>query len=1586
MHKLNHKQEFDKFIKTITRSLPEGASADVQALVVQFYDKMPTIDLEGMDPKEAAKVVVSANEFMKARKKNTPKIRITPKKMHTIIEVLNDDMPFLVDSVAAELGRQGLKIHQIIHPIIHLKRDKNNNLSEIAASKDAKAGYSAESFIRVETSRLQDREHEDRLEADLLRILGNVRFSVNDWSSMRTKITESIADIKKTSPSFKPEEIEEVCDFLEWMNAKNFIFLGYVEYDFYDEKGNRTLIVVPGSELGIFKDDDEDLKPKGLEALPPEILHFALVPQLIEITKSMRKATVHRAVHMDYIGIKRFDAKGKVIGERRFLGLFTANVYYQSASDIPFIRLKIERVLARASFDPASYDGKALKTILEYTPRDELFQFAEEDLFDYAMGVLSLETKPGVRLFIRKDIFERFVSCIVFLPRESFRSDLREEVQNILAASFEGRVSTFYTQMTESPLVRLQVIITTRPTHVPEVDISAIEAKIAKTINRWSDELFASLLKHFDEEQADALHQMYESAFPKAYINEHDANSAVYDINKINTVMESGKAALELFRNESDKDDIVHLKWYNPLVQIPLSDVLPILENMGFKVIDEQPYLVKPVKASIGDVWIRDFILSADPALLADIKTLNPLFEEALAKVWQREIENDKLGALVLTAKFSWREVVVMRAYYKYLRQINLPYGSDAVAAAFNNNPAIARAIMDLFYARFNPARQEDTAKLIANIEALLGNVSNLADDRILRRFIDMIMATLRTNYFQTLPDGSNKPYLSFKLNSSKVPELPLPRPYAEIFVYSARMEGIHLRGGKVARGGLRWSDRRDDFRTEILGLMKAQMVKNSVIVPVGSKGGFVLKQAPAGRDAFMEEGVACYKIFLSGLLDLTDNIVNGKIIPPKQVVRQDGDDPYLVVAADKGTATFSDYANEVSKSYSFWLGDAFASGGSAGYDHKKMAITARGGFISVERHFREMGVDIHKQDFTVVGIGDMAGDVFGNGMLLSKHIRLVGAFNHMHLFLDPNPDAAMSFKERKRLFNLPRSTWKDYDPKLISEGGGIFERSAKSIPLSPEVQKLIGTTKKSLSPDELIRSLLLAEVDLLWNGGIGTYVKAEFETNEQVGDRANNALRVNGRELRCKVVGEGGNLGFTQRGRIEYASMGGRINTDAIDNSAGVDCSDHEVNIKIGLGGAVSSGKLTQAKRDIFLAGMTEDVATLVLRDNQLQTQALTIAQMHAPRLLDDHIRLIQQLESKGELDRVVEFLPSDKQLQERRNEGKGLVRPELAVLLAYSKMVLYPELLKSSLPDDTYFNQDLMNYFPPAMQKEYAREIGQHQLKREIIATVVTNDIVNRSGITFIHAIADDTGMGYADVARAFAAATETFGLHTLWDKVEALDGKISVDVQVGLFNRVNAFAKHMTLWFIRNAPHPLDVEKITDKFAKGIKAYADCYKSIISAPIAEDYKEKIESLTASRVPVALAEEIAVLDILASSPDVVLVSTDRGKKLQEVGKVYFEIGALLRLGWLRQQAEKIITASHWDDLAVSSITSSLLDEQRRLTASAIAKGSVEDWKSSHKMDIGRFTSFMDDLKTSEAMSLQKLIIAEKKIKEVAK
>jgi glutamate dehydrogenase len=1115
----------------------------------------------------------------------------------------------------------------------------------------------------------------------------------------------------------------------------------------------------------------------------------------------------------------------------------------------------------------------------------------------------------------------------------------------------------------------------------------AIEREIAKRAYLWSDLLLAALLEKHSGQKAGKLQRIYARAFPQGYINRYDAGSAVHDIGKIELAAATGALALELFKRKTENDSFLHLKIYSPNEEIALSDILPMMENAGFRVMEEHPFLIAP--AGMTQVWVRDFKLQVTGGLPLALETVKPLVEEALLKVWRGEMENDRFNVLVLKAGLSWRQAVSLRAYAKYLRQTGFTYSQPAIEQAFAQHPLIVKNIMALFHARFDPAEKDHAGrqqKLKAAIEGQLAEVTSAAEDRILRRYVEIMDACLRTNYFQTDKEGGHKPVLSFKFNSSQVPDLPRPVPYAEIFVYGTRVEGIHLRGGKVARGGLRWSDRHEDFRTEVLGLMKAQMVKNSVIVPVGSKGGFVVKRPPATREALMEEGINCYTMYLQGLLDITDNIVGGKVVPPKNVVRHDEDDPYLVVAADKGTATFSDIANAVSASYDFWLGDAFASGGSAGYDHKKMGITARGAWVSVTRHFREMGIDIASQDFTVAGIGDMAGDVFGNGMLLSRHIRLIAAFNHMHIFIDPNPDAQKSFAERERLFALPRSTWKDYDASLISKGGGIFERSAKTIEVSKEAQAALGISKGRMTPDELIRAILIAPVALLWNGGIGTYVKAEDENNEQVGDRANNAVRISGKELKAKVVGEGGNLGFTQKGRIEYARAGGRINTDAIDNSAGVDCSDHEVNIKIAFSPEVTSGKLSIEKRDKLLAAMTDEVAALVLKDNILQTQAVTVAERQGAQLLESQDRLMHTLEREGMLDRGIEFLPSDKQMNELKTARKGLTRPELAVLLAYSKMDLYRRIVESNLPDEPYFLADLKRYFPKAMRDNFEEALSRHRLRREIIATVMTNSLVNRAGITFFSDIAENMGVASQDIAAAYTVARDAFDLRGLWKAIEALEGTVEVATQVEMYITISRFLERITVWLLRNTPLPLNIEAMVKDVAPSIADIEKHKAALYSTTLKNEADALAERLKAQAVPSTLADKIAGLELMSSALNIITVARQTKGEVRPTGKLYFELGARLSLGWLRLNCDRISANSHWERQAIQAMMNDFYDEQRRLTVAVIREsGDIEKWLAAHREELVRYDRFIDDLKGSDSPDIPKLMVALRHVRSLA-
>ena len=1610
-----YQKKFKTYLDRIVKHVPKKGGEELTFFVRQVYDKMPIMDLETLEPEVAAAIAVSGYDFISERTPHKPKIRVfKPEKKQygwksdrTVIEIIGDDMPFLVDSVTAELARHDLSIYELIHPVLRVKRDKKGKLIKVKERGDSvtKRDRSSddgetitESFMHIHVSALPEDISKKDLEKNISHVLNAVSFAVADWREILSKIDINLDIIDHAPASFRSEDVAEVKDFLQWLRDNNFVFLGYMEYDFVDAKKKDAYDVVDGSELGLFRMEESDLKPKGLSALPPEVLHFALNPQLLEITKANMKSPVHRPIHMDYVSIKKFNKKGEVVGENRFLGLFTSKVYYQSADDIPIIRRKIARTLERANFGPVSHNGKAIKAIMEFLPRDELFQIGEDELFNAGMGILSLDSRPDVRLFARTDLFERFVSCMLYVPRERFSTYLREKIQTILERAYNGKVTAYYTQVTDSQLARVHLIIATQPGKIPQVDLKKIETAIAEVTNLWSDSLLESLMEKYGDQQGDRLYRIYKNAFPANYVTHYGSESAVYDIQKIDEAVTSEHLALDLFRKTHDADNFVRLKVYNPKGHVALSDILPMLENLGFRVLDENPFLITPRGQEDITISVRDLRLTMPEIEDVNILEYKEQFEEALTLVWHGRMENDGFNALVIKAGLEWRDVMLLRAYSKYLKQTGLSYGQDFIINALNTHPQITRKLVELFYARFDPKAAKNAKKsdktpgdaIVTSINKLLGNVTNLAQDRVVRLFLNVIESTLRTNFFQ--PEDKNTPhkdYVSFKFDSHKLTDLPLPRPYREIFVYSMRVEGIHLRGGKVARGGLRWSDRHEDFRTEVLGLMKAQMVKNSIIVPVGSKGGFVVKQPPINgtREEQLAEGIACYKTFLRGLLDITDNIVSGKIVAPKNVVRFDEEDPYLVVAADKGTATFSDIANSISHDYGFWLGDAFASGGSVGYDHKKMGITARGAWGSVERHFREMGKDISKEDFSVMGIGDMGGDVFGNGMLLSKHIKLVGAFNHMHIFLDPSPDAAKTFKERDRLFNLPRSSWTDYNEKLISKGGGIFARSEKTIPLSKEVRELLGlgSDVTSLAPDDLIQAMLKAPVDLLWNGGIGTYVKGRQESHEDVGDRANNRLRINGTELRCKVVGEGGNLGFTQLGRIEFARNGGRINTDALDNSAGVDCSDHEVNIKIAFAAAIESGKINTAKRDKLLVSMTDEVAQHVLRDNELQNQALSNAEAQGPNILESRARLIRSMEKSGLLNREIEFLPSDEELSERRAKKQGFTRPELAVILAYSKLALYQEVLDSTLPDDPYFRKDLLEYFPDPMQKQFAEEIEGHALRREIIATVLTNNMVNRVGSGFFHTMADDAGVKSCDVARAFAIARDAYDLRPLWTQIEALTGKVPAWVQAEMFVEINEFVGRITGWFLRNYPQPVDLSQAMKDYEPGIKEFMKLAGTIASNTLKKSSQEKFEYFADLNVPKDIAKRVADLEILSSACDVVRGALVTKLPVRTVGQIYFEVGSRLQLGWLRIAAEKLVIDSHWDRIAVTSIINDLFDQQRRLTMEVIhgmnkaddCKTAVEKWQGRNDKAVSRLMQTMSDVETSEVIDFSMLVVA---------
>ena len=1540
--------QVDAVIEQIRGRLPAGQAEGVCEFARRFFAQVAAEDLEDLPVADLYGAVLSQWHFV-ARRKAGSKVRVFNPRLdehgwecpHTVVEIAGEDMPFLVDSITMEVARQGLTLHLIIHPVMNVARDADGSFVRVAGHDEQEAGIGFESIMHLEVDRRTDAGDLAALQEGIEHVLGDVRAAVGDWSTMRARLAEITAGMAAVPASIDAGEAQEVRAFLDWLAADNFVLLGCRDYALVEGGEGNELRIVPESGLGLLRGEGEDGQSRSFAALPPQLRAQAHLPRLLTVTKSNSRSTVHRPGYLDFIGIKTFGADGKVSGERRVIGLLASTAYSASPRQIPLLRHKVDAVFERASLLPGGHAAKALQTLLERYPRDELFQIDADELYAHAMGILRLGERLRTRLFVRVDPFARFVSCLIYVPREHYNTDQRERMQAVLMDAFNGKTAEFDVQFSDSALARILITVRTPDGDIPAFDVREIEQRLIRAARRWEDALQQALVEQFGEERGLALMRRYGEGFPAGYREDYSARMAVFDIEQMEALADADALGLNLYVPLEVRAGRLNLRLYHLGAPVPLSQSLPMLEKMGVRVMDERPSEIE--RQDGNTVWLHDFGLQFADAESLNIHEIRPLFQDAFLAAWRGDAETDDFNRLVLLAGLSWREVAVLRAYARYMRQAAFTFSLAYMEQTLAAYPQLARALLRLFRTRFDPALDGERDALCAAqeaaIEAALNNVANLDEDRILRQFLALIRATLRTNWFQRGADGAPKSYLSFKFLPAKIPNLPQPLPMFEIFVHSPRFEGVHLRGGKVARGGLRWSDRMEDFRTEILGLVKAQIVKNAVIVPVGSKGGFVVKCPPAegGREALLAEGIACYRNFLRGLLDLTDNLVQGAVVPPADVVRHDEDDPYLVVAADKGTASFSDYANQVSAEYGFWLGDAFASGGSVGYDHKKMAITARGAWEAVKRHFREMGTNIQEAPFTVVGVGDMSGDVFGNGMLLSKQIRLVAAFDHRHIFIDPDPDPARSWDERARIFALPRSSWDDYDRALISPGGGVWPRSAKSIALPPEARAALDIQAASLTPTELIHAILTAPVDLLYNGGIGTYVKAATETDAAVGDRANDAVRVNGGELRCKVFGEGGNLGATQLGRIEFALAGGRVNTDAIDNSGGVDCSDHEVNIKILLGGVIAEGELTLKQRNQLLADMTDEVAALVLRDNYAQTQILSVTRARAVALLDGQTEFMRRLAHAGRLNRKLEYLPDDEALAERKAAGVGLANPELAVLLAYSKIELYDKVLASDVPEDPYIRTALERYFPMALRERFPAQIQAHPLRREIISTHVVNSMINRVGPTFVSRLESELGASAADVVRAYMATREVFGLVALWREIEALDNLIDDAVQTELIQETGRLVQRGTLWFLRHRPWLVDLEATLAHFSPGVAALAEG----LADYVAPAYRAELDAAVARRVeqgvPLALARRVAALEELYSALDLVEVAVEQRRDEAAVARVYFALGGELDLHWLGRQISALPADTRWQSLARGALRSDLSSLARALTSAAL-------------------------------------------------
>ena len=1574
--------------------------------VRQYYGNMALEDLARESNENLLGAALSLWSFLQTRSRGKPKLRMFNPSVrehgfespHTIIEIVNDDMPFLVDSVTGELNRHGLTVHIVIHPILRLGRGAAGKLTDLVAKRTPDDRAAAESVMHIEVDQQTAPEVLRGILADLIKVLGDVRAAVNDWPRMRSRLAETLEHMDSMPPPLEPAEVEEAKAFLRWIAVNHFTFLGYREYAIAS-KGKSQISVVPRTGLGILRKSNimVFVALKSGAALPPEIADFVRKPTLLMLGKANRRSTIHRPVHLDTIGIKLFDRAGRVVGERLFIGLFTSDVYNESVRGIPLVRRKVDNIVDRSGFPPQSHNAKALLNILENLPRNELLQIGEDALLATSLGVLRLQERQRIKLFAHPDPYGHYVSCLVYAPRDRYGTELREIMQEIIEDGFGGVVTAYYTQLTDHPLARVQFIVKTEPGVAAPRSIEEIENRLVQAGRDWGDDFRHHLVQHHGEERGLILHRSHGEAFPPAYREQFDVVDAVADVAQVEVALETDSIGMHLYRVPDSRDDEIRFKLYHRHSPLPLSDVLPMLENMGLRVIDEVPHRITPRDVD-DEVWLHDFGLVTRSGAAVDVEAVRELFEVAFARIWSGAMQNDGFNKLVLGVGLSWRQVVILRAYCKFLLQAAIPYSQAYMEETLARNPAVTRMIIDLFENLFDPAAQDGGAKsrcarLGQRIEKALEAVEVLDEDRILRRFANAVESTLRTNFYQRTSDSAPKSYLSFKLDSASIEELPLPRPMVEIFVHSPRVDAVHLRGGMVARGGIRWSDRREDFRTEVLGLMKSQMTKNAVIVPFGAKGGFVVKQPPppGDRAAALAEGIDCYKTMMRGLLDITDNLKSGRIEAPENVVRRDGDDPYLVVAADKGTATFSDIANEIAAEYGFWLGDAFASGGSVGYDHKVMGITARGAWESVKRHFRESGIDIQTTDFTCIGIGDMAGDVFGNGMLCSKHTKLVGAFNHMHIFIDPDPDPKATYRERRRMFRMPRSSWMDHDSKLISKGGGVFARSAKSIKITPQMRTVFDLpAKPAMPPNELIRAMLKAPVDMLWLGGIGTFVKGRRESSAEVGDKANDALRVDGAELRCKVVGEGANLGVTQIGRIEYALNEGRINTDFIDNSAGVGCSDHEVNMKILLGDAIGDNGLSMSQRNKLLVEMTDEVAELVLMDNYRQSMALTQAEHQSVAMLDEHVRFIESLERAGELDRAVEFLPDDEGIDERRSAGLGFVRPELSVLLAYAKNSLFRELLDSDVPDDPHLTKDIGLYFPKAMRWRFAKHVPGHRLRREITATYVANTVINRAGPSFINDVKERTGAPASEIARAYLICRQVFRMAELWAGVESLDNSVPAETQTAMQLKVLQLIKRGVLWFLRSGLRPLAIDRTVAAFEPGVAALRTALPQVLSPELQSEMDRQAEIYAGNRVPAGLAHAVASLDALAPACDIVRIAAAGHFVPKDVAGVYYGLGAQFGFDWLRGASETLSGGSEWQRMAALAIFDDLYSHQTQLANRVLDDAGgpevvgvvIDAWAAAHTAAVERVHSIVAELRLATTVDLAMLAVANREIR----
>ena len=1599
---------YQQIEQKVSENYPQEALAQMVPFTRRLFNLMPEEEYVNTPLNDLSGFVGNVWNFFQNYDGNGPKIRVFNPTLeedgwlsaHSVVYILQKDMPFLVDSLRIDLNNRNLNIHVNKSIIVDVQRDADHNLVNSSYDSDNDTlsgdGVGREALMIFLIDLHSSNDELQSVHDSLVDVLEDVTTVVNDFKPMLGRVEGLIEEMSQVKCDVPVEERNDTIELLKWLHSGYYTFLGCSEYQLDTVDGTQIMSELSDRRLGLFQRHGISQTRAELESLNPGVKGFYEQNKLFGFTLSSVRSRVHRNIHADYIIVKRFNKKGEAIGEVRLLGMFTSPVYTMSPTLIPLLRNKVQRVFQRSGLPPDSHDGKALLQLLYVHPRDELFQSTDEELYNTIIGVWQVNERRKVRFFMRNDAYGRFVNCMIYIPRDLYNTNVRQRVEKMLGEELGATEREFYTFLSESVLARIQFIFRVDNDRYKSLDPAVLEQRIIQITRNWNDELKGAVLDHWGEDEGQRLCRKYGNGFSVSYQEGFDPRAAVKDIELIESLDDSSQIAMSFYQPPAAAKDLMRFKVLHCDTPLELSAMVPLLENLGFRVQGEHPYQIQRSDGSC--VFLSDFTLKFRLNVDVDVPSVRNNFQEAFRATWKGEADNDFFNRLVIGARLDWRSVAMLRMYGKYTKQLGFSLGQRFIADTLAKHLDIARNLVALFKSYFDPRHIEEgrAERLIEKVSAQLDEVSNLNEDKVLRTYLNLINATLRTNFFQCDAAGNHKPYISIKLATRTLAEAPRPRPEFEIYVYSPRMEGVHLRGGKVARGGLRWSDRMEDYRTEVLGLVKAQQVKNAVIVPTGSKGCFVAKNLHQtnGRDEFMAEGIACYQTFIRGLLDVTDNIVSGDIVPPKDVVRRDDDDPYLVVAADKGTATFSDIANAISDEYGHWLGDAFASGGSNGYDHKGMGITARGAWVAVQRHFREIGLNVQQDELTVIGIGDMAGDVFGNGMLLSDKIRLKVAFNHLHIFIDPNPDAAATFPERQRLFDTPRSSWTDFNVELISKGGGIFERSAKSIPLTMEIKESFGIEADELPPTELIHELLKSKVDLIWNGGIGTYVKAGDESHEEVGDRANDNLRVDGKELNCRVFGEGGNLGLTHRGRIEFCQNGGACNTDFIDNAGGVDCSDHEVNIKILLNELVASEDLTIKQRNMLLEDMTDDVSDLVLENNYNQTQAISVAEFHCASNLAEYWRFITTLENKGRLDRALEFLPGDEELGERDGRGQGLVRPELSTLISYAKVELKEALVESNVADNAYMAKSVETLFPKRMRDDYLEQIHQHSLRKEIIATQLANELINSMGLTFYMRQVESTGANAGEVLKAYTIVRDIFGFKEVWKDLEALDYNVASALQVELLTVYMRLGRRATRWVLRNWRGALDPAKLVPQLQPQIQAATAVLPSIMVGEHKEKWHDLFNNLRAQGV----SEKAAVLAASANSfyfaLGVAETALNTDLSVEYVLELYHLMGNQLSLDWFGDQIVLLRPENRWKDFARESFVDELEAHRRSLTLAVLKEygqqgdiaGILNDWNGKHKQLVDRWLETVQELRSTTTQDFAMYSVALRELQDLSR